>query len=201
MHSATSEPVPSGDPLPPTAAQALKIAVVGGFGVGKTTLVRSVSEIRPLTTEETMTRAGGDVDDLSGVEDKHATTVAFDFGRITMDATSVLYLFGAPGQQRFWFLWDRLFTGALGAVVLADTRRLEDSWYAIDRLEEQRTPFVVAHNDFGGRHHELADVRAALDLDPVVPLLRCDARERASAKQVLIALVEHVRSLAVGRAG
>lgn len=197
MHSTTSEP-PTADPprsLPPTVDQALKIAVVGGFGVGKTTLVRSVSEIRPLNTEETMTRAGTDVDDLNGVEDKRTTTVAFDFGRITLDATSVLYLFGAPGQQRFWFLWDRLFSGALGAVVLVDTRRLDDSFFAIDRLEAQGTPFVVAHNDFGEGAHGLEEIRAALDLDPQVPLLRCDARDRGSAKAVLIALIEHIRSL------
>ncbi|CAL9600303.1 hypothetical protein SUDANB121_05440 [Nocardiopsis dassonvillei] len=197
MHSTTSE-TPTADPprsLPPTVDRALKIAVVGGFGVGKTTLVRSVSEIRPLNTEETMTRAGSGVDDLSGVEDKNTTTVAFDFGRITLDATSVLYLFGAPGQQRFWFLWDRLFSGALGAVVLVDTRRLDDSFFAIDRLESQGTPFVVAHNDFGEGAHSLEEIRAALDLDPQVPLLRCDARDRGSAKQVLIALVEHIRTL------
>lgn len=202
MHSTTSESAPAdgtlgvpGTPLPAGAAQALKLAVVGGFGVGKTTLVRSVSEIRPLTTEETMTSAGASVDDLQGVETKGTTTVAFDFGRITMDTTSVLYLFGAPGQQRFWFLWDRLFSGALGAVVLVDTRRLEDCFYAIDRLEAQGTPFVVAHNDFGEADHPLEDVRAALDLDPAVPLLRCDARDRDSSKRVLIALVEHVRTL------
>ncbi|WP_017613331.1 GTP-binding protein [Nocardiopsis salina] len=199
MHSTTSEPEPNGVALPPTASRALKIAVVGGFGVGKTTLVRSVSEIRPLDTEETMTRAGGGVDDLAGVEDKRSTTVAFDFGRITLDATSVLYLFGAPGQERFWFLWDRLFTGSLGAVVLVDTRRIEHSWYAIDRLEQQGTPFVVAHNDFGVEH-DLEDVRAALDLDAGVPLIRCDARERASAKQVLITLVQHVQALVAASA-
>ena len=198
MHSTTAEPAHANEPVPPLAAgteQALKIAVVGGFGVGKTTLVRSVSEIRPLTTEETMSQAGAGVDDNNGVEGKRTTTVAFDFGRITLDETSVLYLFGAPGQERFWFLWDRLFTGALGAVVLVDTRRLQDCFYAIDRLEAQRTPFVVAHNDFGETEHPLEDVRAALDLDPDIPLIRCDARERDSAKQVLIALVHHVRSL------
>lgn len=160
MDSATSETAypaegadPDADPRPPLRASAdngLKIVVVGGFGAGKTTLVRSVSEIRPLSTEETMTRAGEAVDDASAVRDKNATTVAFDFGRITLDARNVLYLFGAPGQERFWFLWDRLFTGALGAVVLVDTRRLDDSWYAIDRLERHGTPFVVARNDFGG---------------------------------------------------
>ncbi|MFD3687835.1 ATP/GTP-binding protein [Nocardiopsis sp. NPDC058631] len=203
MHSTTSDsqtsaPSASDAPLPDTAEQALKIAVVGGFGVGKTTLVRSVSEIRPLDTEETMTRAGAGVDDLEGVEDKRTTTVAFDFGRITLDATSVLYVFGAPGQERFWFLWDRLFSGSLGAVVLVDTRRLEDSWYAIDRLEAQGTPFVVAHNDFGETEHDLGEIRSALDLDPAVPLVRCDARDRGSAKGVLITLVEHVRTLLTG---
>ncbi|GAA1439878.1 ATP/GTP-binding protein [Nocardiopsis tropica] len=204
MHSTTSEPSAPGPrtaeaPLPGTTEQALKITVLGGFGVGKTTLVRSVSEIRPLDTEETMTRAGAAVDDLEGVEGKRATTVAFDFGRITLDATAVLYVFGAPGQERFWFLWDRLFAGSLGAVVLVDTRRLEESWYAIDRLEAQGTPFVVAHNDFGETSHGLDEVRAALDLDPAVPLVRCDARERDSAKQVLISLVRHVRSLVAAR--
>ncbi|GAB3698162.1 GTP-binding protein [Nocardiopsis oceani] len=202
MHSTTSEPAQAHAPVTPLAAsteQALKIAVVGGFGVGKTTMVRSVSEIRPLNTEETMSRAGAGVDDLQGVEGKRTTTVAFDFGRITLDESSVLYLFGAPGQERFWFLWDRLFTGSLGAVVLVDTRRLNDSFYAIDRLEAQGTPFVVAHNDFGDAAHSLDEVRAALDLDPGIPLIRCDARERDSAKQVLIALVHHVRSLAAGR--
>lgn len=199
MHSTTSDPPGTADALPSTVEQALKIAVVGGFGVGKTTLVRSVSEIRPLNTEESMTQAGQGVDDVNGVEEKRSTTVAFDFGRITLDATSVLYLFGAPGQQRFWFLWDRLFSGALGAVVLVDTRRLADSFYAIDRLEAQGIPFVVAHNDFGEADHDLEQVRAALDLDPAVPLLRCDARDRASAKKVLIALVEHVRTLVMGR--
>ncbi|MFV2197777.1 GTP-binding protein [Nocardiopsis sp. LOL_012] len=201
MHSRTCDaadaPTPE-SPLPGTVEHALKIAVVGGFGVGKTTLVRSVSEIRPLTTEETMTEAAANVDDVRGVEGKRTTTIAFDFGRITLDATSVLYLFGAPGQKRFWFLWDRVLTGSLGAVVLVDTRRLEDSWYAIDRLEAQKTPFIVAHNDFGDAEHTLDDIRAALDLDPAVPLIRCDARERDSARQVLVTLVRHVRSLVSG---
>ncbi|MEV6022415.1 ATP/GTP-binding protein [Streptomyces sp. NPDC052036] len=182
-------------PLGPQADNGLKIVVVGGFGVGKTTLVRSVSEIRPLSTEETMTQAGAAVDDVSGVREKSATTVAFDFGRITLDARNVLYLFGAPGQERFWFLWDRLFTGTLGAVVLLDTRRIDDSWYAIDRLERHGMPFIVACNDFGGPRHTPAEVRAALDLDPHIPLMDCDARSRESGKQVLITLVEHVRQL------
>ncbi|MDH6136078.1 signal recognition particle receptor subunit beta [Kitasatospora sp. MAA4] len=179
-------------PLRSTADNALKIVVVGGFGAGKTTLVGSVSEIRPLATEEVMTRAGIGVDDPSAVRDKRATTVAFDFGRITLSAESVLYLFGAPGQERFWFLWDRLFTGALGAVVLVDTRRLDESWYAIDRLEHHGTPFVVARNNFEPPRHSLAEVREALDLSPGVPLLDCDARDRESSKQVLIELVRHL---------
>ncbi|MER6969205.1 ATP/GTP-binding protein, partial [Streptomyces halstedii] len=147
MDSVTSD---ARAPLSASADNGLKIVVVGGFGVGKTTLVRSVSEIRPLNTEETMTQAGEAVDDISEVRGKSATTVAFDFGRITLDARNVLYLFGAPGQERFWFLWDRLFSGTLGAVVLVDTRRIDDSWYAIDRLEHHGTPFIVACNDFGG---------------------------------------------------
>ncbi|MFE9098742.1 ATP/GTP-binding protein [Streptomyces sp. NPDC007264] len=197
MDSATSD---TRTPLGAQADNGLKIVVVGGFGVGKTTLVRSVSEIRPLSTEETMTQAGETVDDITEVRGKSATTVAFDFGRITLDARNVLYLFGAPGQERFWFLWDRLFSGALGAVVLLDTRRIDDSWYAIDRLERHGMPFIVACNDFGGPRHTPEEVRAALDLDPHVPLVACDARSRASAKQVLIALVEHVQRLHAGQA-
>ncbi|MER7952309.1 ATP/GTP-binding protein [Streptomyces sp. NPDC096079] len=192
MDSVTSEQRPT---LHSTADNGLKIVVVGGFGVGKTTLVRSVSEIRPLNTEETMTQAGEGVDDTAGVATKTATTVAFDFGRISLDAHNVLYLFGAPGQERFWFLWDRLFSGTLGAVVLVDTRRLADSWYAIDRLEHHGTPFVVACNDFGGPAHTPAQIREALDLADEVPLVLCDARSRESSKQVLITLVEHLRTL------
>ncbi|MEU6623842.1 ATP/GTP-binding protein [Streptomyces litmocidini] len=192
MDSVTSEQRRT---LHSTADNGLKIVVVGGFGVGKTTLVRSVSEIRPVNTEETMTQAGEGVDDTVGVAAKTATTVAFDFGRISLDAHNVLYLFGAPGQERFWFLWDRLFSGTLGAVVLVDTRRLADSWYAIDRLEHHGTPFVVACNDFGGPVHTPAQVREALDLADEVPLVFCDARSRESSKQVLISLVEHLRSV------
>ncbi|MFF7637911.1 ATP/GTP-binding protein [Kitasatospora sp. NPDC008050] len=179
-------------PLRSTTDNAWKIVVVGGFGVGKTTLVGSVSEIRPLATEELMTQAGIGIDDPSAVRDKRATTVAFDFGRITLSPQSVLYLFGAPGQERFWFLWDRLFSGALGAVVLVDERRLADSWYAIDRLEHHGMPFVVARNLFEPPTHSLEQVRAALDLSPQVPLLDCDARERESGKRVLIELVSHL---------
>jgi signal recognition particle receptor subunit beta len=182
-------------PLRKTATTGLKIVIVGGFGVGKTTMVHSVSEIRPLSTEETMTRAGVGVDDASDVRDKTTTTVAFDFGRISLNDQMVLYLFGAPGQERFWFLWDRLFLGALGAVVLIDTRRLEDSWYAIDRLEHQKTPFIVACNDFGGPVYTLDQVRNALDLSAHVPLIKCDARRRDSSKTVLIELVNHLHAL------
>ncbi|MFD5627922.1 MULTISPECIES: ATP/GTP-binding protein [unclassified Streptomyces] len=206
MDSVTSDartPVPASSdtrtPLSASADNGLKIVVVGGFGVGKTTLVRSVSEIRPLNTEETMTQAGEAIDDISEVRGKSATTVAFDFGRITLDTRNVLYLFGAPGQERFWFLWDRLFSGTLGAVVLVDTRRIDDSWYAIDRLEHHGTPFIVACNDFGGAAHTPAQIREALDLDPHIPLLDCDARSRESAKRVLITLVEHIQSLYAAR--
>jgi signal recognition particle receptor subunit beta len=182
-------------PLAQTASDGLKIVIVGGFGVGKTTMVRSVSEIRPLSTEETMTQAGQDVDRTNEVADKTTTTVAFDFGRISLDEQMVLYLFGAPGQERFWFLWDRLFSGTLGAVVLVDTRRLEDSWYAIDRLEHHDTPFIVARNNFPGSTHTLDSVREALSLPADIPIVDCDARNRESAKRVLISLVDHLYAL------
>ncbi|MFF5566056.1 ATP/GTP-binding protein [Streptomyces sp. NPDC012623] len=202
MDSATFErptgPSSARPSLAGTADNGLKIVIVGGFGVGKTTMVRSVSEIRPLNTEETMTRAGEGIDelaDLDGLDRKTSTTVAFDFGRISLDARSVLYLFGAPGQERFWFLWDRLFSGTLGAVVLVDTRRLSDSWYAIDRLEHHNTPFIVACNDFGGPLHTEEQIREALDLGPQVPIVECDARDRSSSKYVLITLVEHLHAL------
>lgn len=186
-------------PLSETIRHGLKVVIVGGFAVGKTTMVRAVSEIRPLDTEATMTQVGVGVDDTRGVAGKATTTVAFDFGRITIGDEHVLYLFGAPGQERFWFLWDRLFTGALGAIVLVDQRRIPDCWYAIDRLEHQRTPFVVACNDFGGTSYQPAAVRDALDLDPHVPLMACDARNRESCKQVLITLVEHLYTVARAR--
>jgi signal recognition particle receptor subunit beta len=187
-------------PLAQTASDGLKIVIVGGFGVGKTTMVRAVSEIRPLSTEETMTQAGLGIDETGKVAGKTTTTVAFDFGRISLNEQMVLYLFGAPGQERFWFLWDRLFSGTLGAVVLVDTRRLSDSWYAIDRLEHHKTPFIVARNNFpGSATHSLDAVRSALSLPDRVPLIDCDARDRGSAKQVLISLVGHLYSLSTAR--
>ncbi|WP_026402374.1 GTP-binding protein [Actinomadura rifamycini] len=182
-------------PLRRTARDALKIVIVGGFGAGKTTLVGSVSEIRPLSTEEVMTEAGEGVDDLTGVHAKRATTVAFDFGRISLDESRVLYLFGMPGQERFRFLWERLFTGSLGAVALVDTRRLADSFHCIDRLEAQAMPFVVAVNRFPGARPPLDRVRDALRLDERVPLVECDARARESSKGVLIALVRYLTRL------
>ncbi|WP_310728941.1 ATP/GTP-binding protein [Streptomyces sp. N2A] len=170
----------------------LKILVAGGFGVGKTTLVGAVSEIKPLRTEERLTEAGRPVDDLHGVEAKSTTTVAMDFGRITVNDQLVLYLFGTPGQDRFWFLWDELARGALGAVVLADTRRLADSFAAIDYFERRGLPFTVAVNCFDGADRYPPEVvRDALDLDPDVPVMLCDARQRDSARDVLIAVVEH----------
>jgi signal recognition particle receptor subunit beta len=177
---------------------ALKILIAGGFGAGKTTLVGSVSEIRPLQTEEVLT--GVSDDDTSGVERKHTTTVAMDFGRITITDDLQVYLFGTPGQDRFWFLWDELALGALGAVVLADTRRLADCFPSVDYFERRGTPFVVAVNCFDGQQHHGADaVRRALDLDDDVPVVLCDARDRLSCKQVLIELVEHVAARQAGR--
>lgn len=196
----TAERAADPPPLRSTASNGLKIVIVGGFGVGKTTMVRSVSEIRPLNTEEIMTEAGVGIDEADGLVTKTTTTVAFDFGRITLDDTLVLYLFGAPGQERFWFLWDRLFSGTLGAVVLVDTRRVADSWYAIDRLEHHRTPFIVARNNFEEPQHSLEEVRDALSLAPDVPLVDCDARDRESSKAVLIALVNHLYRLSIAPA-
>ncbi|BCJ61373.1 GTP-binding protein [Micromonospora endophytica] len=180
---------PSGAAALPTA---IKILVAGGFGVGKTTMVGAVSETRPLRTEEVLTESGVGIDDLSGVETKQTTTVAMDFGRITISDDLVLYLFGTPGQDRFWFVWDELALGAIGAVVLADTRRLADCFPSIDYFEGRGTPFLVAVNCFeGARQYRLDEVQAALNLDPEVPVLLCDARNRESAKEVLITLVEH----------
>ncbi|TDT98183.1 hypothetical protein EDD99_6398 [Streptomyces sp. 846.5] len=176
-----------------SAPAAVKILIAGGFGVGKTTMVGAVSEVAPLRTEEHLTVAGVGVDDIGGVEQKTTTTVALDFGRITVSPQLVVYLFGTPGQERFWFMWNDLVHGALGAVVLADTRRLESSFGSIDFFENRGIPFVVGVNCFDGRQDRtIPEIRDALDLDPRVPILMGDLRRRDVSRDLLLALVEHL---------
>ncbi|MBT2226094.1 ATP/GTP-binding protein [Nonomuraea sp. NEAU-A123] len=176
-----------------SAPLAVKILIAGGFGVGKTTLVGAVSEVAPLRTEEYLTDASVGVDDLEGLSGKSTTTVALDFGRITLNSQLVLYLFGTPGQERFWFMWNDLVNGAMGAIVLVDTRRLDVSFASIDFFESRGIPFVIGVNCFHGvKDRTQEEIRKALDLDPQVPLVLCDARDRTAGRDVLLALIEHL---------
>ena len=203
MGSARSDrSVPAASPPPAAAFIAHKILIAGGFGSGKTTLVGAISEVRPLLTEEILTSASVGLDDLSGVSGKTTTTVALDFGRITIGTRVVLYLFGLPGQERFSFMWSELAYGALGAVILADVRRLDECFASVNYFESRGLPFVVAINCFDNApRYDPEEVRHALDLDPDVPTVLCDAREVASVKEVLITLVETVAARRIPTAG
>ncbi|CAL9663955.1 GTP-binding protein [Streptomyces sp. enrichment culture] len=174
--------------------RSVKVMIAGGFGTGKTTMVRAVSDIKPLTTEETLTQASADVDPLIGVADKTQTTVSLDFGKIGLNDTLMLYLFGTPGQERFWFLWNGLFKGALGAVVLVDTRRLASSFRAIEEMERQKVPFVIALNVFpDSRDYPVEEIRDALDIAPHTPVVAFDARDRSAGRDVLVTLIRHLK--------